>query len=53
MLDKPHETTKIVPYSGIQFLVYEIDIDKTPQFSRSFIEHRGTGPAAADGTVAV
>jgi hypothetical protein len=53
MLDKPHETTKIVPYSGIQFLVYDFDIDKTPPFSRSFIEHRSTGTAAADGTVAV
>src|SRR5215469_1619710 len=55
MLDKTRETTKIVPYSGIQFLVYDFDIDKTPPFSRSFIEHRSTpaGSGNTDGTVAV
>ena len=33
-------TLKIAPHSGIQFLTFGFDIEKTGQFSRSFIEHR-------------
>ena len=52
MTSQSHDTIKIVPYSGVQFLVYEFDLEKTPRFSRSFIEHKRT-EVAADGTVAV
>ena len=52
MTSQSHDTIKIVPYSGVQFLVYEFDLEKTPRFSRSFIEHKRT-EMAADGTVAV
>ena len=33
-------TLKIAPHSGIQFLTFGFDIEKTGRFSRSFIEHR-------------
>lgn len=46
------ETIRIVPHSGIQFLVYDFDIEKTPRFaSRPFIEHKRTDGAGADAPV--
>jgi hypothetical protein len=53
MTSRQQDTIKLVPYSGVQFLVYEFDIDKTPRFSRAFIEHKRTDNVAVDGSVAV
>ncbi|HEX4411067.1 MAG TPA: virulence factor SrfB [Xanthobacteraceae bacterium] len=44
------EPIRIVPHSGLQFLVYDFDFEKTPRFSRTFIEHRQNAKAASDNT---
>jgi hypothetical protein len=49
----PAEAIRIVPHSGIQFLVYDFNLEKSPRFSRSFIEHKRTESVAPDGSVAV
>ncbi len=41
----------IVPYSGLQFLVYHFNLDKVGRFARPFIVHRPTGMTQAGGVV--
>jgi hypothetical protein len=47
------EVIRIVPHSGIQFLVLEFNLDAGPRFSRPFIERRRVEDVAADGTYPV
>jgi hypothetical protein len=47
------EPIKIVPYSGLQFLAYGFDLEKTPRFSRTFIEHPRSDQIASDGTAPI
>ncbi|WP_036255433.1 virulence factor SrfB [Methylocapsa acidiphila] len=48
-----NESLKLAPHSGVQFLVYAFDLDKTGRFSRSFIEHRRMDLRAADGVTPI
>ncbi|HXW24247.1 MAG TPA: virulence factor SrfB [Xanthobacteraceae bacterium] len=48
-----HDPIRIVPHSGVQFLVYGFDLETTPRFSRTFIEHRHVAAALPDGTAPV
>ncbi len=47
------EVLKLAPHSGVQFLVYDLDLDAVPRFSRSFIEHRRMDLRGADGVTPV
>jgi hypothetical protein len=47
------EIIRIVPHSGLQFLVFDFDIDAGPRFSRSFIEHKRLDEIGPDGTFPV
>jgi hypothetical protein len=44
-----HDPIRIVPHSGLQFLVFGFDIDATPRLSRPFIEHRHIHQVGPDG----
>src|SRR5262245_25100456 len=47
------EPIRIVPYSGLQFLAFGFDIERTPRFSRAFIEHRHADQGGVDGVAPV
>jgi hypothetical protein len=44
---------KLAPHSGVQFLAFDFDLDKTGRFSRSFIEHRRMDLRAVDGVTPI
>jgi len=43
----------VIPYSGIQFLDFGFDLDRTPKLTRSFWEEKQPDKPAEDGTVPV
>jgi len=47
------ETVRLVPHSGIQFLVLEFNLEEGPRFSRTFIEYKRVELVAADGSYPV
>ena len=54
MTSRSHaEIIRIVPHSGVQFLVLDFDLETGPRFSRPFIEHKRLDEVDADGTFPV
>jgi hypothetical protein len=47
------EIIRIVPHSGVQFLVLDFDLESGPRFSRPFVEHKRLDEVDADGSFPV